>query len=622
MLGLVPDARAAQIGVDATQVPLRFFCNGAAVATAELPMQQAVAQSAPIRDVELQLVRPDGAAIDLLSSATPLLDEQGKVWGCIGVHVDITRRKQLEAQLQASETRVRLATSAANLGLWCWQPDLKQLELSPECKVLFGFDAACEVSHAQVIERLHPDDRAAVESALDRALDEQGEYDIEYRLIGADASIRWIAAKGRSFAVGAVRQIIGTAQDITRHKVAAAEREHLLRREQEARREAEAASRSKDEFLAIVSHELRSPLNAILGWAKLLRRSAEEPKRRYDSATTARALEVIERNAQAQSQLIDDLLDVSRIIRGKVRLLRHPVNLAQIVTTAIDAIRPTADSKQIQLQTEIYPIESVIGDRDRLQQVMTNLLSNAVKFTPPGGRIAVRLEQGDRPGTTALATATCPIASLTITDTGIGIASEFLPYVFDRFRQAQDTSSNTQGGLGLGLAIVRNLIELHDGTVQVESAGENLGTTFQVQLPIAAAPQPSRPMPAAPALTLLNTLKILVVDDEIDSRELLVAALEQYGATLIAAASVDEALHLLSQFQPDVVVSDLAMPGADGYALMRSIQPLQIPVVAVTALAKAEDRQQALAAGFAQHLTKPIDPTELAIAIAQLGRSA
>ncbi|MEP0958429.1 ATP-binding protein [Leptolyngbya sp. FACHB-1515] len=614
MLGLNVNANASQHGIPAAEVPFRAFQNNQEISASDLPMAMACQQNVTIRDIELQLVRSNGEAIDLLSSATPLRDPQGNVWGCIGVYVDITTRKRLEAQLQASEAQVRLATTAANLGLWCWQPDRKQLELSDECKTLFGFAQAEDVSHRQVIDRLHPDDRLRVEAALAQAIADGGEYDIEYRLLWPNGSIRWIAAKGRSFARGSARQVIGTAQDITRQKVAAQEREQLLRREQEARRQAETASRTKDEFLAIVSHELRSPLNAILGWAKLLR------SRSYDSATIDRALEVIDRNAQAQSQLIDDLLDVSRIIRGKIKLQHYPVNLTNLLTAAIDAIHPAADSKQIQIATDLADAVESVGDRDRLQQVITNLLSNAIKFTPNGGRVTVRLVAAGNFAT--------PTARLTISDTGIGIHPDFLPFVFDRFRQAQHSTTKAQSGLGLGLAIVRNLVELHGGTVEVTSAGEGQGTTFSVELPIVRSMhQPHRIAPArrnpqsAIDLSILNGLKILVVDDEMDSRDMLVAALEQYGANLAAAASVDEALHLLTSLQPDVIISDIAMPDADGYALMRSIQSTtQIPVVAVTALAKAEDRQKVLAAGFVQHLAKPIDPVQLAQAIAQVVR--
>lgn len=641
MLGLTPDVQVAQVGIDTAKLNLQIFQNGQLLPETALPMQVAVAQGRSIHDVELQLVRSDGVAIDLLSSATPLLDDQGNVWGCIGVHVDITARKQLELQLQASEARVRLATTAANLGLWCWQPTCKQLELSDECKTLFGFSPTEAVSHRQVIDRLHPDDRPCVEAALAQAIADQGEYDIEYRLLWPNGSIRWIAAKGRSFTVGTVRQVIGTAQDITRQKVAAQEREQLLRREQEARRQAETASRTKDEFLAIVSHELRSPLNAILGWAKLLR------TRQYDSATIDRALEVIDRNAQAQSQLIEDLLDVSRIIRGKIKLQHYPVNLTNLLTAAIDAIHPAADSKQIQLTSDLTDSVEVAGDRDRLQQVISNLLSNAIKFTPNGGRVEVTLGVrnqglGVRGGLQPNPQPPTPnpsIARLTISDTGIGISSEFLPFVFDRFRQAQHSTTKAQSGLGLGLAIVRNLVELHGGTVEVTSAGEGQGTTFVVELPIAtrslqnivsqqnaAEPQRRTAQAVLPQeaidLAVLNGLRVMIVDDEIDSRDMLVTALEQYGASLAAAASVDEALHLLTQFQPDVIVSDIAMPDADGYALMRAIQATtQIPVLAVTALAKFEDRQQALAAGFACHLAKPIDPAQLAQAIAQIAKN-
>jgi signal transduction histidine kinase/ActR/RegA family two-component response regulator len=397
-------------------------------------------------------------------------------------------------------------------------------------------------------------------------------------------------------------------------------------REQNARQQAESASRMKDEFLAIVSHELRSPLNAMLGWSRLLR------TRKLDEATISRALESIERNAQAQTQLIEDLLDISRIIRGKVRLHPRPLRLAQIVDAAIDTIRPTAGTRQIEVTEHLDSAVEVLGDSDRLQQVIWNLLSNAVKFTPSGGRVDVRLERvivedrddggegGDREDTPL--SPPSPSAQITITDTGKGIHPDFLPHVFDRFRQEDGTTTRTEGGLGLGLAIVRHLVELHGGQVLADSRGEGLGSTFTVQLPLITTDSSlnlgqNTLLPTALAKQSLNGMKVLIVDDDADTREFLTAALMQYEINVLQASSVQEAFHLLQHTQPDILLSDIGMPDEDGYKLIRLVRSLppeeggRIPAAALTAYVRENDRSQALAAGFDLHLAKPIDPIQL-----------
>ncbi len=388
---------------------------------------------------------------------------------------------------------------------------------------------------------------------------------------------------------------------------AEAERAQLLVREQEARKQAEEANRLKDEFLAVLSHELRSPLNPILGWAKLLR------TRKFDEVATDRALETIERNAKLQTQLIEDLLDVSRILQGKLSLNMSCVNLAFTMEAAIETVRLAAEAKSIEIRTLLEPnIEQVLGDSGRLQQVVWNLVSNAVKFTPRGGRVEVRLE---RVGT---------YAQIRVSDTGRGIEPEFLPYVFDYFRQADSTTTRNFGGLGLGLAIVRNLVELHGGIVQAASPGEGLGATFVVQLPLLEGSREAMvyksigeknfaPLP-------LEAVRVLVVDDEADAREYLAFLLEQYGAKVTVVASALEALEALSQSQPDLLLSDIGMPEIDGYMLMRQIRDLKpqgglIRAIALSAYAGEVDRQKAQAAGFQLHLSKPVEPEELVRAI-------
>jgi signal transduction histidine kinase/ActR/RegA family two-component response regulator len=372
-------------------------------------------------------------------------------------------------------------------------------------------------------------------------------------------------------------------------------------------REVQEANRAKDEFLATVSHELRTPLTPMLTWVRLLRTA------RLDPATATRALEAIERNARAQAQLVEDLLDVSRIITGKLRLDVRAVALESIVEAALDAVRPAADAKGIALDAALDPSVVVAGDPDRLQQVLWNVVSNAVKFTPRGGRVEVWLGRaGDH-------------AQVTVRDTGVGIRIEFLPFVFDRFRQADASPTRVHGGLGLGLAIVRHLVELHGGSVEAASEGEGRGATFAVRLPLAAGDvkvgaEAGRPAAAA----ALDGLRVLVVDDEPDTLEALSAALAGYGARVRTALSTREALASLDGGDVDVLVADIGMPGEDGYALVRELRGRpahrggRIPAAALTAYARPVDAERALAAGFQVHVAKPVEPGDLAALIARL----
>jgi signal transduction histidine kinase/ActR/RegA family two-component response regulator len=385
------------------------------------------------------------------------------------------------------------------------------------------------------------------------------------------------------------------------------ERQQLLESERAARAEAERANRMKDEFLAVISHELRTPLNAILGWASLLRR----PHRTGDQLD--KGLEVIERNTRLQVQLISDLLDVSRIISGKLHLDLRPVHLPAVVEAALDVVRGAAAAKGIELGEAIAPLDGVVsGDPARLQQIVLNLLSNAVKFTPRGGRVEVSLLC--REGAVELA----------VRDSGAGISAEFLPHVFDRFRQADASTTRQHGGLGLGLAIVAHLVDLHGGAVRADSEGPGRGSTFTVTFPDAAddlitvaAP------PFSGQATRLRGVRVLVVDDELDARELAQRLLEDHEATVEVAASAEQALALLRGRAPDVLVSDIGMPGVDGYDLIRRVRQGEngagaLPAIALTAFARAEDRARALAAGYQAHLAKPIEPTELVAAVARL----
>ena len=386
--------------------------------------------------------------------------------------------------------------------------------------------------------------------------------------------------------------------------------ERRLRAEAErARSEAERANRLKDEFLATLSHELRTPLNAMLGWAHLLRQGGLSPERQE------RALETIERNAKSQAKLIDDLLDISRIIAGKLVLQLRDVALGPVIDTALDAIKPAADAKNIGLRKEIDgTVGPVPGEVERLQQVVWNLLSNAVKFTPEGGTVTVRLlRRDDR-------------AVLEVSDTGQGITPEFLPHVFDRFRQEDGSTTRRAGGLGLGLAITRHLVELHGGTIRVTSEGEGRGATFTVTLPMretAIAIDESQPARGGPA-SRLRGLRILVVDDETDARELVADVLGLEGAEVRTAANGKDALALVEQWGPQVVVSDIGMPGMSGYDFIKAVRALPperggwVAAAALTAYASAEDRHRAMLAGYQMHITKPVDPERLVRVVADL----
>jgi len=404
-------------------------------------------------------------------------------------------------------------------------------------------------------------------------------------------------------------------------KQAEEERARLLVREQSARAEAEAANRNKDEFLATLSHELRTPLTAILGWSHLMR-----TKKLKDDEVT-RALDTIERNARSQSQLIDDLLDVSRIITGKLSIDHSRVDIVKVIEAAWDATRPVAETKQVEFTYAIPPTGYVVfGDPTRLQQVFWNLFSNAVKFTPKGGRVAVELSTADS------------YVSVAVKDTGIGIKPEFVPFIFDRFRQADGSTTREQGGLGLGLAIVRHLIELHGGSVEVASEGEKCGATFTVTIPLALDDIASDNESCDTVLyesaevrgfaaNLLAGIKVLVVDDEPDSRELLMTILTGCGSDVRCSDSAANAIQAFHEWSPDLLVSDIGMPNEDGYSLIRrlrnldSLQAREIPAVALTAYATDEDRSQALSAGFQVHVPKPIEPESFVSSIASvLGR--
>jgi signal transduction histidine kinase/CheY-like chemotaxis protein len=392
----------------------------------------------------------------------------------------------------------------------------------------------------------------------------------------------------------------------------------LFKRQQILRREAEEANRIKDEFLATVSHELRTPLNAILGWSTLIRQG------KADKHTLARAIETIERNAKAQAQLIEDLLDVSRMISGKLRLNVESIELVSVIRAAVDAVHPAAEARGIQLDLDLDFVDGLEADAHRLQQVVWNLLSNAVKFTGAGGRVRIKLE------------ALQSQARIEVSDTGEGIDPEFLPHLFEPFRQADGTSTKRHGGLGLGLAIARRLVEMHGGTISAKSEGAGRGSTFTLSIPLRRIVRTASALPVTSEHSLLHPsdsdtdlpslsgVRILAVDDEQDTRDMVKGVLEQFGANVLSAGSAEEAFAALHDWNPHVILCDIGMPGEDGYTLIRKVRQLKsdqdrnTPAIALTGFARPEDRQRALAAGYQMFIAKPIEANKLVSSVARM----
>jgi signal transduction histidine kinase/ActR/RegA family two-component response regulator len=437
------------------------------------------------------------------------------------------------------------------------------------------------------------------------------EHAASLRALGVVEALRNVTFIERPIRVAAVISVLRAA---IRARVRQYEMRDTLAALQVARTEAETASRLKDEFLATLSHELRTPLNAILGWTTMLRHGQVEPGR------VAKALDVVDRNARAQAQLIEDVLDMARIITAKLRLEMRAVALGPIVEAAMEAVRPAAEAKGVTLAAVAGAVPAILGDGARLQQVFWNLLSNAVKFTPPGGEVRVTLGLVDSH------------AVVTVSDTGAGLAPEFLPFVFDRFRQADQSATRGHGGLGLGLSIVKHLLELHGGTVRAESAGIGRGATFSVLLPVPAMlePPPDRrdgePRQGAAFDVRLDGRSVLVVDDDGATRDLLSGLIGRTGAVVATAGSAAEALEQIKHRAPELIVADIGLPGQDGCALMRQVRELpppvgRVPAIALSAYTRAEDRESAREAGFTTFIAKPATPQELLRALDALANS-
>lgn len=574
-----------------------------------LPLdEQAIAEaqaSGACTPYEKEYIRQDGSRVPVLVGYSLVGEAREE---SVAFVLDLSDRKQAEEALRQREAELDLVTNAV--------PALISFVDSDQCyrfnnqgyEEWFGHPTT-EIYGRYIREVLGETAYAEIRPYVEQVLAGQ-QVTFESQLPYKDGGTRYVSATyvPRFNSQGTVEGFVALINDISDRKRAETEREQLLAREQAARAEAERANRVKDEFLAIVSHELRSPLNPILGWSTLLQ------NRKLDPAKTAQALDTIGRNAKLQAELIEDLLDISRILRGKLSLNVGPIDLASTIQAAMETVRLAAETKSIQIHTMLEPtIGLVSGDSSRLQQVVWNLLSNAIKFTPEGGRVDIRLER--------LGSQT----QITVSDTGKGIHPDFLPYVFDYFRQEDGATTRKFGGLGLGLAIVRHLVELHGGTVQVESPGEGQGATFIVTLPLMSiSPQINQNSDSSEAALDLTGIQVLVTDDDADTREFVAFLIEQYGANVVTAASASEALSALTRTKLDVLLSDIGMPGIDGYMLMRQVRALppeqggQIPAIALTAYAGEIDYQQAMLAGFQQHLAKPVEPTKLVKAIVNL----
>ncbi len=548
----------------------------------------------------------------------PLLDGQNNVAGVIAVIADISARKQAEEATRRLEFHVE----SSPLAVVEWDSDFRVSRWSVSAERLFGWKAE-EVlgKHVNEWRFVFTDDVDAVALVTNRqreGVEVQGvTRNRNYTREGSILYCEWYNSVLRDER-GKLVSVLSLVLDVTARQSAEEERAASLLRERDARRHAEEADRLKDEFLATLSHELRTPLTSILGWASMIRNGEVE------GSNASRAIETIERNARSQARLIDDLLDVSRIITGNLRLDLHPLNLAPIVEAALDALRPTADVKGMKLQTRFAPVQCLVkGDPNRLRQVIWNLLSNAIKFTPRHGSVSIDL--------------TCveSTARLTVSDTGDGIAPEFLPYVFDRFRQAEGSISRKQGGLGLGLAVARHLVELHGGTIRAESEGLGKGAVFAVDLPLAQERRDparaeerkrevERRRRSRSGAVRLDGVHVLLVEDDDDSRKLLGTMLKRYGARVTSTKSAAEALAVFEGELPDVLISDIGMPDQDGYELMRRLRALpperggKTPAIALTGYASRKDRERALSTGYQQHMAKPIEQADMIKAIAAL----
>ena len=545
----------------------------------------------------------------------PLSETESEAKQIFFCALDVTdREKEIEYYKTRSE-HLLYAAENAEIGLWFWNLAEDKIFSTPKCNELFEVPAHNIITLESFLDIVHPEDRPRVEAELRDSQFNGKEYDTDYRVIYSDGSIHWISARGKTYldGEGNPKNMMGVVRKITDRKIASEELSQIYAREKKARDEAEEANRAKDFFLAVVSHELRSPLNAILGWTKILL------TKELEAETRKNALETIEKSARSQAKLIEDLIDSARVASGKLRLEFRPVNLFEIIKTVYNLQTPAAQTKKIALRFSADRENiQVFGDSMRLQQVFTNLLSNALKFTNEGGIIQIDVQASD------------DSVKVAITDNGQGIKPELLPVIFSQFQQGDEKTSRDRSGLGLGLSIVKILIEKHNGQVVAESAGVGKGSTFTVILPLCGAEaNVSNEIKKSESTEkkLLKGINILLVEDDQDSREVLQLFLEQNGAIVKSADSANKAISLLRESQPglpNIIVSDLAMPDIDGYSLIKQIRSLpkekgsKIPALALSAFASTENKQKALASGFQKYHTKPFEPDVIIEDIRQL----
>jgi PAS domain S-box-containing protein len=523
------------------------------------------------------------------------------------------RRERQERQLvtkalQQTDDLLSAIVDASPVGIITLDREGRIMTWNPAAEKIYGWSANSVIDHP--LPLIPDDEQAYFSEQFDRALANHTVASLEFKHLRKGGSTIDISLSLAPLhdSDNTIYGVVMTTVDITLHKQIEIQRQILLEQERHARAAAETANRVKDEFLAVLSHELRTPLNAIVGWIKLIQKGGLSPE------IMQRAFDTIERNAIAQTQLIEDLLDISRIIRGQVQLALQSVDVKALLQTTVDTLKPAATAKSMQVGLDLEPaVPLIVADPNRLQQIFWNLLSNAIKFTPASGKVSIR------------GTVVNNHLRLQVQDSGIGIDPKFIPYMFDYFRQADSSTTRHQGGLGLGLAITRRLVELHGGTIQANSPGLNQGTTFTIMLPMRLPSMPASLGPADIVSGLsLQGIKAMVVEDEHDAQALLSVTLEEWGAQVKSADSVQEALRLLEVFRPDVIISDIGMPNQDGYSLLRTLrqstddQLRNTPAIALTAYASEEDRQKALAVGFQEHIAKPFEPAAVIDAVCAL----